>query len=79
MGLHPEILDSTLPWLPGLNTLDFVIANMDSAPGPGFTGPTGLIVHIVSSDAALIPEPSSIVLAAFGVAAMIAMAWRHKR
>jgi hypothetical protein len=79
MGLHPEILDSTLPWLPGINTLDFVIANTDSAPGPGLSGPTGLIVHILSSDATLIPEPSSVVLLTGGLIALMVMVWRKKR
>lgn len=78
-GLHPKILGPALPWLPGLNTIDFVIANTDSDPGPGLTGPTGLHVHIVSSDATLIPEPSSLVLSVCGLAAIAVVAWRRRR
>ena len=79
MGLHSEILESTLPWLPGINTIDFVTANTGSDPGSGLTGPTGLVVHIVSAEADLIPEPSSIVLLAGGMGAMMAIVWRRKR
>jgi hypothetical protein len=79
MGLHPEILGPTLPWLPGINTIDFIIANTDSDPGPGLTGPTGLHVHILTAEADLIPEPSSLMLAACGLASIVALAWRRRR
>jgi PEP-CTERM motif len=78
-GLHPKLLGPALPWLPGINTLEFVFANTDSAPGPGLSGPTGLHVHIISADAALVPEPASLLLLAGGLAAMITIAWRRRR
>jgi hypothetical protein len=78
-GFHLEILGPGLPWVAGINTLDFVIANTDSDPGPGLTGPTGLHVHIVSAEADLVPEPSSVVLLAFGCAGIAAIAWRRCR
>ncbi len=73
-GLHPELLEGTLPWLPGINTLDFVIANTDADPGPGFTGPTGLRVEILSAEALLIPEPTTWMV----LAVSLAMAGRRR-
>jgi hypothetical protein len=49
-------------WLPGLNTIDFVVTNNDS------TSPTGLRVQAIgNADLAPIPEPATLSLIGFGL------------
>jgi hypothetical protein len=63
-GLHLKLITAaTSPFfLPGLNTLSFVVGNADTFGDPTlppYSGPTGLQVAILSTDATLVPEPGS--------------------
>ena len=76
-GLHPKVLSAASSpfFLPGLNTLSFVVGNAGS-PGPPFSGPTGLHVAIFSADAALLPEPG---MASLLVIGLFVLAWTARR
>jgi hypothetical protein len=74
------ITAATSPFfLPGLNTLSFVVGNADTFGDPTlppFSGPTGLQVAILSADATLVPEPGSGPLLA---TALVLLAFKARR
>lgn len=59
-------------FLPGLNTLTFVVDNGGAAPNP-----TGLRVEFLSATAAVIPEPDAVLFAAIG--GVLALLRRRRR
>ncbi len=61
-------------FLPGLNTLTFVVEN-----APATFNPAGLRVEGMVAHANVIPEPSSFVLAAFGIGASLWTVRRRRR
>jgi hypothetical protein len=81
-GLHLKLLDATATpfFLPGINTLTFVVGNADTVGDPTlapYSGPTGMQVTILGSDAAIIPEPGTGPMAA---AALVALSvWARRR
>jgi len=59
----------------GINTLDFVVFNQ---PG-SISNPTGLLVDITSSTAAIVPEPSTVAVYMVGSLALLGFVIRKKR
>ena len=76
-GLHVKLLEASVTpfFLPGLNTLTFVTGNADTFGDPTMpplSGPTGVHVKILATDAHVIPEPSTGLLLSIGLLALAA-------
>jgi hypothetical protein len=81
-GLHPKVITAAgSPYfLPGLNTLSFVVGNADTLGDPTlppYSGPTGVHVAILHTDATIVPEPATGSLLAVGLLLLAARAPRR--
>jgi hypothetical protein len=72
-SFHTFTIPAGSPFLPGTNTVDFVVVNNTSAP----PHPTGMQIVGLSGNAPGIPEPSTFALAAFGFVGLVAF-WRRR-